>query len=348
MDSNGILNIEQLSVGIAEKTFFSKKKFLPVVENINMQIAPGEFAALVGESGCGKTVTALSIGNLLPQNILIQSGKIMFGKKDLTALKKKELRKILGKDISFVFQNPQSCLNPLKKIGAHITEAATVRGVSKKDARKKAVSLLEQTGFSDPESIMNCYPNELSGGMMQRVLIAAALINEPRLLIADEPTTALDVTTQAQIIGLLFRLNKKFGTAVLLITHDMNIVSNICTKMYVMYAGQIVESGAAKNIMEKPLHPYTKALIQTIPCLENKNKTLPVVPGTVPALKERQNMNCRFFDRCDFRKLHGITPLCKNEAPLTEEPEQNHFVRCVWYSKKCVAENKTENENEHN
>ncbi|MCR5613137.1 ABC transporter ATP-binding protein [Treponema sp.] len=332
-----VLKTENLSVSFKNKSLF-KTQILDAVEDINLSVSSGEFVALVGESGCGKTITAKSIINLLPENAFIKSGKIIFDGQEIQKLSKKQFSKILGKDISIIFQDPMTSLNPLKKIESQILEAATVHGTDKITAKTKAISLLKLMNFSEPDSILKCYPSELSGGMLQRILIAIALINEPKLLIADEPTTALDATIQKQILSILFDLNKKLEISILLITHDLNIVSDVCNRMYVMYAGQIIESGDTKTIMTSPSHPYTKALVQAIPDLHNKDKKLPVITGTVPSLEERKNLNCRFYDRCDFRKEKNISERCTKSIPMLKEITQGdngHLVRCSYY-KECL------------
>lgn len=323
-----LLNIENLSIRFDFKNLFSKTKSVLAVENLNLSINDGEFVALVGESGCGKSLTALSIMKLLPKNASISDGKITFDGKNISEMSQKDFRSISGNDISIIFQDPMSSLNPLKKVGFQITEAAIAHGKTKEEAKEKTLEMLRLTGFSDPENIYNSYPSELSGGMKQRILISMALINEPKLLIADEPTTALDVTIQAEIIELLFKLNKKLNTAVLLISHDLTVVANICSKIYVMYSGEIIENASTKELLSNPFHPYTKALIQTIPDLEKRRAKLTVLSGNVPSLEERSEMNCRFYDRCELRKTAKISEKCKNEKLTLCKIADGHFARC--------------------
>jgi ABC-type dipeptide/oligopeptide/nickel transport system ATPase component len=256
-----LLKIENLTVDFfSEKTLFTKPKpVFRAVDSLNLTVHPGEFAALVGESGSGKTITSLSIMNLLPENAAVTDGKISFN----------------GKNKSIIFQEPLTCLNPLIKAGKQIEEALTVKGASKEEAHKKAVKLAELAGFSDIERIFNCYPHELSGGQRQRIMIASALMTDPELLIADEPTTALDVSTQKEILNILFDLKKEFNTALLLITHDFSIVKKICTYVYIMYRGKIVEEGPVEKIFTSPEHPYTKALINSIPYPSRRSQRLP-------------------------------------------------------------------------
>ncbi|MBQ0003876.1 MAG: ABC transporter ATP-binding protein [Treponema sp.] len=335
-NKDSILNIENLSIQFDFKNLFSKTRSVPAVENLNLSINKGEFVALVGESGCGKSLTALSIMKLLPKAAHISNGKIIFCNKNITTLSKKDFRSISGNEISIIFQDPMSSLNPLKKAGIQIAEAAIAHGKDKKTAEKKAMEMLKLTGFKDPQNIYNSYPSELSGGMKQRILIAMALINEPKLLIADEPTTALDVTIQAEIIELLFKLNKKLGTAVLLISHDLTVVANICSKIYVMYSGEIIENSSTEELLTNPLHPYTKALIQTIPDLEKRLSKLTVLSGNVPSLEERSSLNCRFYDRCELRKTVNISEKCRHQKLQLEEYDKEHFVRCCSY---CMKSN---------
>ncbi|MBP5402847.1 MAG: ABC transporter ATP-binding protein [Treponema sp.] len=330
MEKN-ILEINNLSIAFEKKELFSKKETLYAVENIDLNIKEKEIVALVGESACGKSLTALSILKLLPETASVKSGIIKFDSKDIYSLSRQEFQKLSGNELSIIFQNPMSCLNPLKRVGKQIEEAAIAHGKTKEEARKMALEILSITGFYDVEDIYKSYPSELSGGMMQRVLIAMALINGPKLLIADEPTTALDVTIEAQITDLILKLNKTLKTSILLISHSLTLVSNICHRIYVMYAGKIIESGTTSEIITNPLHPYTKALIQTLPDLNIRSKKLNVISGTVPTLKERQNFKCPFYDRCDFRKEKNISSKCKNKIPDKTFVSETHFVKCCFY-----------------
>ena len=256
-----LLKIENLTVDFfSEKTLFNKsERVFRAVDSLNLAVRPGEFTALVGESGSGKTITSLSIMNLLPENAAVTGGKITFS----------------GKNKSIIFQEPLTCLNPLIKAGKQIEEALTVRGVSKEEAHKKAVKLAKLAGLEDTERIFNCYPHELSGGQRQRIMISTALMTDPELLIADEPTTALDVSTQNEILKTLFNLKNEFNTALLLITHDFSIVKKICTYVYIMFRGKIVEEGPVDKIFTKPEHPYTKALINSLPNPSKRSQKLP-------------------------------------------------------------------------
>lgn len=336
---NLVLKIENLNVVLQEKTLFKKAQVFSILDDVNLEVRKSEFVALVGESGCGKTMTSLSITNLLPENIQVKSGKILFNMAedksfsaneksdnliDLTRISKSQNRDILGNKISMIFQDPLSALNPLMKIGRQIMEAGTAHGMTKEAAREKALKNLILCGIPDAQNIMNVYPKDLSGGMMQRVLIAQSLMNSPKLLIADEPTTALDATVQAEIIELLISLKEKTGISVLLITHDLGVVSKLCSRIYIMYAGQIIEEGDIDEVLKNPLHPYTKALIGTIPDAAKRNQDLPVLPGIVPVLKERGKMKCRLFQRCPV-----CNTKCDVSAPKLINVTQNHGVRCI-------------------
>lgn len=322
-----LLQIKNLDVVFQQKSLFKKTVNLPVLDDINLEINSGEFVALVGESGCGKTMTSLSIANLLPENAHITNGEILFnngqGTLNLAQVPKKDFRKILGKDIAMIFQDPLSALNPLMKIGKQIIEAGTAHGMDKETARKKAEEMLGLVDIADAGNIMNVYPKDLSGGMMQRILIAQSLMNNPKLLIADEPTTALDATVQAEIIEILISLKEKTGTSVLLISHDLGVVSKLCSRVYVMYAGQIIEEGKIEEVMKDPRHPYTRALIGTIPDVSKRHEELPVLHGIVPSLSERTGLKCRFAERC----ANCVTK-CTEIAPNLQNVTQSHKVRC--------------------
>lgn len=319
-----VLDIKNLTT-----VFSGKERDLPVLENISLTVGKGEIVALVGESGCGKTMTSLSITNLLPDSARIKEGQILFTDSnnvtaDLRTYTKKDYRKLLGNEISMIFQDPLSALNPLMKIGKQIIEAGTAHGMKKEEAEKLAVKNLEQVGIADAKNIMKVFPKDLSGGMMQRVLIAQSLMNSPRLLIADEPTTALDATVQAEIIEILISLKEKTGTSVLLITHDLGVVSKMCSRVYVMYAGQIIEEGTLSDVLQNPFHPYTKALIGTIPDVHKRESELPILHGIVPPLSERAGLKCRFYERCA-----ECNTKCLDKAPVLQNVTQTHKVRCV-------------------
>lgn len=264
-----LLEINNLSIN-----FENDAKITKAVDDISLNIYPGEFVALAGESGSGKTMTALSILQLLPETAIMKSGRIIFNSCNLSTISDKERKNITGKDISIIFQDPLVSLNPLMKVGKQITECGTAHGMSRKDAVERACELLEQTGFKDCKRVFNSYPHELSGGMKQRIMICAALMNRPKLLIADEPTTALDASIQTEILNIISRLNKLYGTSLLLISHDLSVVSKLCSRIYVMLNGRIIENGKTQEVISNPSHPYTRALVNAIPSYEKKGNRL--------------------------------------------------------------------------
>ncbi len=314
---------------------FSDKK-IRAVENVGIKIFPGEFVALVGESGCGKTLTASAIMNVLPQNAKISGGEILFAQnekkiaegnsfaKNILELDEKSRREISGKNISMIFQDPAAALDPLSTCGKQIEEAAIAHGTPKKSAREQAKKIMAKTGLCDIERIYKSFPHEISGGQKQRVLIAASLINSPGLLIADEPTSALDATIQKEILQTILNLNKELKTSLLLITHDFSIVRKICSRVYVMYAGRIIESGATEEIFREPLHPYTAALLRAIPNSAKKGERLFTVTGSVPSPAERKESQCNFFGRCSNAKAE-----CARQNP-TPKFFGEHFVECTF------------------
>ena len=251
-----LFQIKNLSAG-----FFSREQSFPILEDISLSIDEGEFVALVGESGSGKTMTSLSAMHLLPENIKITGGEITLGDKVISSMREKEFRSISGKEISMIFQEPMTSLNPLMKVGKQIEETGIVHGLSKEEAHERAVELAHLTGLLDSERILSAYPHELSGGMKQRIMIASALMMRPSLLIADEPTTALDVSTQEEIIAVLQNLRQSKKIAMLLITHDLSVVKKLCSRVYIMYRGRIVEKGGIDEIFKAPKDEYTKALV---------------------------------------------------------------------------------------
>ncbi len=293
------------------------------MDNVNLSMDYKEIIGLVGESGCGKTVTSLSILRLIPYPPgKIVRGNIFFESIDLLRLNQKEMRKIRGNSISMIFQEPMASLNPLFTIGDQIAEVFTLhRGKGKKEAWAHTIEMLAKVKIPDPQKRVHEYPHQLSGGLRQRVMIAMALACKPKLLIADEPTTALDVTTQAQILDLLLQLKEEIDTSVMLITHNLGIVAEMATKIFVMYAGRIVEGGSARDIFDSPSHPYTQGLLRSLPYQKRRDELLPEIPGSVPNLY-RIPKGCPFYPRCDRR----IGP-CK-EPPPTQEVNRGHLVSC--------------------
>ena len=315
-----ILNISQL------KTYFhTEDGIVKAVDGLDFHVNPGEIVGLVGESGCGKTVTSLSILGLIPAPGKVE-GKINFIGKDLLKMSKEELSDIRGNQISMIFQQPQSSLNPVMTVGDQIAEVLHIhQDISKRDAWSKTVDMLRLVGIPSPEKKVHAYPHEMSGGQAQRVMIAMALILNPTLLIADEPTTALDVTIQAQILDLIRELNKKMDTAIVLITHDLGVIADMASWVAVMYAGKIVEQTSIEELFAEPLHPYTHGLIGSIPILGNKKKRLDVIQGVVPNLIDLPE-GCAFASRCN-RKLK----ICEQKMPELISRKSRHEVRCWLY-----------------
>ena len=295
-----------------------------VLNGVSFKIREGEIFGLVGETGCGKSVTALSILRLLPPNAEI-SGEILFKGENLLEKSEEEMRKLRGKEISIVFQDPMTSLNPLFKIGEQMLDVIMLHeGMDKDEALEHAKKLLSAVGLPDPERILNSYPHELSGGMRQRVMIAMALSSNPSLLIADEPTTALDVTIQKQILELILKLRDEYNFSVLLITHDLGVVAEVCDRVGVMYAGNIVEVAPTEELFENPLHPYTKGLLSVVPDPRAK-KPLKPLRGSVPSLLNPPG-GCRFHPRCDY-----AMEVCKRVKPELVELSPGHFVACHLY-----------------
>ena len=294
-----------------------------VVEGVGFAVAAGEVMALVGESGCGKSLTAQALMRLLPRGVRQVSGRVMLAGEDISRLSERRMRRLRGRRISMIFQEPQAALDPLARVGAQVAEA----GGDGKAVR----SMLADVGISDPPRRARQYPFELSGGMCQRVMIATALIGHPAVLVADEPTTALDVTIQAQILELLRQLARERDAAILLITHDMGVVAEIADRVAVMYAGRIAETGTAEAVFARPRHPYTALLLAAIPRLTDVPKSrLAVIEGSVPAPAEYPS-GCRFFGRCPLGDAH-----CAAEPPPLREMGEGHLSAC-WHAERVGA-----------
>lgn len=339
MEDNTLLKVEDLKV-----SFYTDRGMVTAVDGVNFSVALGEVIGIVGESGCGKSVMVQSILRLLEHTDSVKyDGRLIYDQKNILELPLSEVRRIRGNDISIIFQDPQTSLNPVYTVGNQIDEVQIIhKKVSEKDARKRTIELLRLTGIKDPEQCSRQYPFELSGGMQQRVMIAMALACEPKLLIADEPTTALDVTIQAQILDLILELNEKMGMAVLFITHDLGVVSEICTSVKVMYLGQIVEETKTENLFQRPLHPYTKGLIKSIPRLDgDKEDLLHVIQGVVPSLYDVPK-GCRFSTRCPYADEKCVM----EEPPMMETDEEDHRVKCWHYKAIEKAESAEEGERE--
>jgi oligopeptide/dipeptide ABC transporter ATP-binding protein len=322
MAESVLLKVEQL------KTYFflDGQKVAKAVDGISFSIRPGETVALVGESGCGKSITSLSILKLVDKPGRIVEGKIEFHGRDLLPLTNKQMADIRGKEIAMIFQEPMTALNPVYTIGEQIVETIVKhKKLPRKAAYRKAVQILKMCGFPRAEDTMKEYPHQLSGGMRQRAMIAIAISCEPKLLIADEPTTALDVTIQAQILNLLDEMKEKFHMSILLITHDLGIVAEHADRVLVMYGGQIVEDADVDELFDDPKHPYTKGLIESLPSLDKDVERLGSIKGTVPPAYNYPS-GCRFADRCPF-----VMEKCRQSAPGFQETGNGHLVRCYLY-----------------
>ena len=294
------------------------------VDHVNFHVDKGEVVCIVGESGCGKSVTSLSIMGLLGRGGTVTEGSVIFEDKNLLTMTEKELDKIRGDRLTMIFQDPLTSLDPVFTVGNQLMESIRKHmGLSKEEARKRAEQILGKVGMPDPHSVMKKYPHTLSGGMRQRVMIAMALCCNPSLLIADEPTTALDVTIQAQIMALLRSLQKESGMSMILITHDIGLVASMADRVIVMYAGQMIEEAPVKELFAAPAHPYTKALLQTVPGIyDEKDRELVAIPGMVPENYD-SIPGCRFADRCAFR-----TKGC-DQPQSYRQIREGHFVRCM-------------------
>ena len=300
------------------------------VTGVDFSVRRGEVLGLVGESGCGKSVTSLSILRLIQPPGRIESGEVMFDGQNLLKLSDDKMRQLRGNRISMIFQQPTSALNPVLDIGFQVGEVLeTHRGMKRKAARERALELLRMVGIADPERRLKAFPHETSGGMAQRVMIAMALACSPELLIADEPTTALDVTIQAQILDLMRRLQQETGTAIILITHDLGVVAEMADRVAVMYAGEIVEQADTQTLFRDPRHPYTKGLIGSIPVVGEIREELAVIPGNVPNLIDLPTA-CRFSSRCVARVVEGVADATELHPELLPI-DKGHFVRCWLY-----------------
>ena len=320
---SAVLSVKDLVIRIAG---------VNVVDGVSLAAAEGSILAIVGESGCGKSLTALSILQLLPGAAQIAGGKIHLEGAELTAMDEAELRQVRGNRASIIFQEPVASLNPLMRVGAQVEEALRIhRGLSDDQARQQAIAMLAMVGIPDPALRAAQFPFELSGGMCQRIMIAAALVCRPRLLIADEPTTALDVTIQAQILDLMKRLRDEVGTTIVLITHDMGVVADMADDVAVMYGGRVVESGPVEQIFATPAHPYTRLLLATVPRLDGQRKTvLRTIEGQVPSA-DTWPQGCRFRDRCPL-----ASAACSELPELTPLAQADHQVAC-WHTDRVAT-----------
>jgi len=318
-NANPLVVVENLQVH-----FFGGEHPIRAVDGVSFDIAEGETVALVGESGCGKSVTAMSLARLVPQPPgRCAGGRVLFGGRDVLAMNEHELRSLRGREISYIFQEPGSALNPVFTIGWQITEAIKLHRPDA-DARAEALEMMRLVGIPEPEQRLRSYPHELSGGQQQRVMIAMALACRPKLLVADEPTTALDVTIQAQILDLLRDLQKQLGMAMLLITHNLGLVAETAHRVNVMYAGRMVESGEATAVLATPRHPYTRALLEAVPKLAGAEGRLKAIEGNVPNPAELPS-GCKFHPRCTF-----VRERCHAEEPAWEVCD-GRGTRCFYW-----------------
>ena len=318
--SDELLSVENLSVG-----FHTYRGDIKAVRGVSLSVKPGEILGIVGESGCGKSVTIHAVMGLLPrENSFIAGGKIVFQGQDITDWDDEQYCHLRGQEMAMIFQDPMTALNPVMTIGAQMTEGIMLHeGISGQEARQKAVALLERVGIRQAEERMNSYPHEFSGGMRQRVMIAMALICRPKLLFADEPTTALDVTIQAQILELLAELRQEYGMAIVLISHDLGVIASICDRVAVMYAGKVVEQGSARDIFFHTSHAYTQGLLESLPRLDvSRDEALPVILGQPPDLLLDVE-GCGFWPRCQY-----AMKVCRSVAPEAVTIGDGHQAWC--------------------
>lgn len=313
--------------------FYTDEGVVKSVDGVSFSVDKGETLGVVGESGCGKSITSMSIMQLIGKPGKIVNGEIDFKGENLLNKDKEEMRKIRGKEIAMIFQEPMTSLNPVYTVGQQIMEAVLIHeDMTKEQARERAIQMLDLVKIPDAEKRLNSYPHEFSGGMRQRVMIAMALSCNPEFLICDEPTTALDVTIQAQILNLINELKEKTGTAVMMITHDLGVISEVADNVMVMYAGQVVEYTDVDTVYEKPLHPYTQGLISCIPKLGGQEEKLSTIKGMVPSFNEMPE-GCLFCPRCEYAK-----DICRKERPELVDLD-GHQVRCFKYTDRWEEEN---------
>ncbi|NMB25125.1 MAG: ABC transporter ATP-binding protein [Firmicutes bacterium] len=319
--NNSLLHIEDLHI-----SFDTYRGQVRALNGVDLEIAPNEVVGLVGETGCGKSVTAFSVVGLLDEKATIDQGHIWFEGEDLTKKSEREMRQIRGKRIAMIYQEPATALNPVLSIEFQLAEVIRLHSKEKLDkaqVRDKALELLDAVALPDPKELLGKYPHELSGGQRQRVMIAMALSGRPALIIADEPTTALDVTTQAEILRLMKAMQEAYETSLLLVTHDLGVVAETCDRVGVMYAGNIVEVGNTEQIFEDARHPYTQGLLRAIPSIEERRAKLETIPGSVPNLLSPP-LGCRFHPRCN-----QLLPICQNgNRPSLREIGPGHWVAC--------------------
>ena len=320
---DNILTIRDLKVA-----FQVKGKLAYALDGINIDIPKGKIVGIVGESGCGKSMTAMSIMGLIKNPGKIVGGSIDFCGTELTKMSVRDYAKIRGKDISMIFQEPMTSLNPVVKVGKQVMEAIILHEkISKEEAKMRVIEIFNEVGIPEAEKRFNSYPHELSGGLRQRVMIGMAMICKPKLLIADEPTTALDVTIEAQILKLMKKLCESVGTSIIMITHNMGVVAEICDYVYVMYAGRVMESTLTKTLFNETAHPYTNGLLKSIPTIGKKQDRLYTIKGNVPNILNLPK-GCRFVDRCDYAQ-----DICFSSRPADEYIKDNHMVSCFLHKR---------------
>ena len=320
MDEAITLRVQDLST-----SFFSEKGEVKAVDHVSLDVPHGSIVGLVGESGCGKSMTARSIMKLLKYPGKIVGGEILLEGRDLVPLSEADMSLIRGEEIAMIFQEPMTSLNPVVPVGKQVQEAILQhRKISREEAKKKVLHMLEIVGISEPEKRYRCYPHELSGGLRQRVMIAMAMICRPKLLIADEPTTALDVTVEAQILELLRELRDTIGTSIILISHNLGVIAQLCDYVYVMYAGQVVEQAPVLELFDNPSHPYTRGLMDSVRSLRRGNERLSTIPGVVPNLL-RLPQGCRFAPRCPMAGEN-----CRSCPPELSPAGEGHLARCPY------------------
>lgn len=314
-----LLEIKNLCINLK-----TRKGHTSLVDNLSLHVMPRETFGIVGESGCGKSITALSIMQLISYPLTISSGEIWFEGKNLLTYSKNKMRQVRGKDISMIFQEPMTSLDPLFTVQNQLLEVLNIhkKELSYQEKIADITNMLKKVGIARVEQVLNSYPYQLSGGMLQRIMIAMAMICNPKLLIADEPTTALDVTIQAQILALMNELTENYNTSVIVITHDLGVIAETCQRMAVLYAGQVVEEGNVSEVFHTPRHPYTKGLLRSVTSLGQKQKRLYSIKGMVPSMDEIGS-GCRFYDRCDY-----AMDICKNPQMLKERAP-GHYCRCI-------------------
>ncbi|TMV49108.1 ABC transporter ATP-binding protein [Paenibacillus mesophilus] len=320
--ANALLELRDVEVA-----FTIGKRTYPALQQITFQVGEKETVGIVGESGCGKSLTSLSVMGLLPETAAMTGGGILLNGKPMEPASRDGWSAVRGKQVSMIFQNPMSALNPLMPVGKQIAEMAMAHlSVSKQEAKRLATDMMAKVGLSRVERLYEDYPHLLSGGMMQRIMIAMALICTPKLLIADEPTTALDVTIQAQILDLLREMNRSTGTSILFISHDLGVIREVCDRVIVMYAGYIVEDAPLEELLDHPKHPYTAGLLQSLPSADKRGGPLYTIPGRVPSIADRRS-GCPFAGRCP-----SVSDLCESTTPELRQTAAHHRVRCHLYA----------------